>query len=376
MPNALDALPDALADVLGMVVADVHREWQKDVARLEAEKRAFIAEQRVEFDALKAELRAKAEAETARVAEALALVKDGSPGPAGADGLPGETGPRGEPGKDADQDAIAKLVREAVAALPPPVAGKDADPEEMRLAVKNEVAAAFSTITPPRDGKDGRDGIDADTDSIENFIVETVKSAIAEIELPEGKEGPQGPPGIQGKEGPKGADGVGLAGAVITRENALVVTLTDGTTRDLGVVVGKSGEPGKDGRDGVNGRDGVDGLGFDDMDLVEDERGVFMRFVRGDVTKEFRIPVPVDRGAFKAGQQYRKGDGVTWGGSFWLATEDTTDKPDGTGVTAWRCAVKRGRDGKDGKDGERGLEGKQGPAGKDLTALGPNGAKW
>lgn len=137
---------------------------------------------------------------------------------------------------------------------------------------------------------------------------------------------------------------------------------------------GAAGIDGKDGRDGVNGKDGADGLGFDDLDLVNDDRGVFLRFSRGEVVKEFRLPVPVYRGVFKADEAYHAGDGVTWGGSLWFATAEAEGKPD-TGK-GWRCAVKRGRDGKDGKDGERGPEGPKGENGRDLTQMLPDGTKY
>ena len=89
-------------------------------------------------------------------------------------------------------------------------------------------------------------------------------------------------------------------------------------------------------------------------------RGFTFRFVRGEQIKEFAftLPVVLDRGVFKVGETYQAGDGVTWGGSYWIAQGETAEKPDsGKG---WRLAVKRGRDGKDGKDGERGAEGKPG----------------
>jgi hypothetical protein len=72
-----------------------------------------------------------------------------------------------------------------------------------------------------------------------------------------------------------------------------------------------------------------------------------LRFARGDVSKEFRLtmPVVIDRGVYQSGKQYEQGDAVTWGGSMWIAKEATEAKPDsGEG---WRLAVKRGRDGKD-----------------------------
>jgi hypothetical protein len=53
-----------------------------------------------------------------------------------------------------------------------------------------------------------------------------------------------------------------------------------------------------------------------------------------------------DMGVWGEGRSYLKGDGVTWGGSFWIAQDDTADKPEAS-AKSWRLAVKRGRDGKD-----------------------------
>lgn len=90
-----------------------------------------------------------------------------------------------------------------------------------------------------------------------------------------------------------------------------------------------------------------DGLGFDDLEVVHDgARGFTFRFARGEQVKEFpfTLPVVIDKGVFKAGDEYEPGDGVTYAGSFWIAQEKTQEKPDsGQG---WRLAVKRGRDGK------------------------------
>ena len=43
----------------------------------------------------------------------------------------------------------------------------------------------------------------------------------------------------------------GIASAVINDNGELVITYTDGTSDNLGVVVGKDGEDGKDGQDGA-----------------------------------------------------------------------------------------------------------------------------
>jgi integrin beta 3 len=171
-----------------------------------------------------------------------------------------------------------------------------------------------------KDGKPGRDGIDG----------------IA------GNSGRDGAPGLNGKDGVDGKDGRdGLAG-----------------------LHGRDGAPGIDGKHGLDGIDGRDGLGFDDLVMEYDgEREVVFRMVRGEQVKEFRfkLPIPIDRGTYKDGEAYERGDVVSFGGSFWLAQCDTAAKPETS--PDWRLGVKRGRDGKDGKagaKGERGLPGKDG----------------
>src|SRR5690606_32776972 len=88
-----------------------------------------------------------------------------------------------------------------------------------------------------------------------------------------------------------------------------------------------------------------DGVGFEHMACEVREDGVYLVFEKDDLVKEARLPIPMDRGVWKEGQPYKAGDGVTWGGHFWIAQGDTSEKPD-TGK-GWRLAVKKGRDGKD-----------------------------
>jgi len=167
-----------------------------------------------------------------------------------------------------------------------------------------------------------------------------------------GLNGQDGRDGINGKDGEKGevgTDGVGLAGAVIDRSGCLILTLTDGATRELGLVVGRDGLDGRNGVDGQKGERGEAGFSLDDFDVAKvDERTVALKFVRGDIAEiyELNFPCFIDRGVFKDGSEYDMGDGVTWGGSYWLAQDKTTDRP-GEGSAAWRLAVKKGRDGKD-----------------------------
>jgi integrin beta 3 len=214
---------------------------------------------------------------------------------------------------------------------------------------------------PGTDGKDGAPGKDADPVSAEQ-IVEAVRSmpeAIAEAVAkylsdnppPAGKDGRDGADGKDGEPGADGRDGLDVKDLFRADGGRLVAVMSDGTTKDLGVFVGKDGEPGEkgaDGRDGADGKDGRDGFGFEDLDLVETETGVMLRFMRGEEVKEFRLPIVIDRGVYDSEKTYLKGDGTTWGGCFWIAQKDNPEgKPDsGNG---WRMAVKKGRDGRNGE---------------------------
>lgn len=109
--------------------------------------------------------------------------------------------------------------------------------------------------------------------------------------------------------------------------------------------------------------DGKDGLGFDDFEVLFDgERTTTFRLARGDQVKEwsFRDARMLERGVFTQGRAYQAGDGVTWGGHFWVAQRDTDEAPVEAG-DAWRLVVRRGRDGR----GLRGDPGKKGDPGKD-----------
>lgn len=221
-------------------------------------------------------------------------------------------------GKDADLGEIRQIIADEVQGLKTALDGiKAPELPDIGAMVAEEVGRAVSGLPVPQDGKS------VTVEEVAPIIASEVEKQIKQIPAP--------------KDGQDGKDGVGLAGAIIDRSGELVVTLTNGETRNLGPVVGKDGDPGKDGRDG---------FGFEDIDLLDTDEGVILRFIRGGDVKDFRLPIIVDRGVYKEGQTYRPGDGVTWGGSFWICQEETTDKPDsGKG---FRLAVKKGRDGRDG----------------------------
>lgn len=271
--------------------------------------------------------------------------RDGVDGKDGADGVDGIDGAPGQDGKDAAPIApemIAEAVTQYLLANPPAAGrdgrdgvdgssgqdGKDAEPVTAEQLA--EVVAGYLAEHPPADGKDGADGLDG-------------KDGAPGVDGIDGAPGIDGKDGSDGRNGLDGKDGVGLADAIIDRRGVLVLTMTDGRTKELDVVIGKDGTDGAPGNDGAPGRDG---FGFDDLNVVEDEQGVVLRFAQGDTLKDFPLPVVFDRGVFKEDGKYRKGNGVTWGGSYWIAQKDDPGKPD-TPDSGWRLAVKKGQNGKD-----------------------------
>lgn len=101
-------------------------------------------------------------------------------------------------------------------------------------------------------------------------------------------------------------------------------------------------------------KDGRDALPLEtfDLSLSEDGRTVTIKMQAGETTieKSIRIPSVIDRGPYKQGNTYEKGDGVTHGGSFWIAQGDKPEGAPGMGGKGWRLAVKKGRDGRDLRD--------------------------
>jgi hypothetical protein len=142
---------------------------------------------------------------------------------------------------------------------------------------------------------------------------------------------------LKAREPQPGRDGVGIASLFIARSGALVQTLTDGTVREVGIVVGRDGEP---------------GLGFDDMTIEFDgNRCLTFRFTRGEKTKEFKfaLPSPVYKEVYRPEETYFLGDMVSFGGSIWSCMVPATTTKPGQGNPHWKLACKHGRDGRDGR---------------------------
>lgn len=226
----------------------------------------------------------------------------------------------------------------------------------------------LSALEGLRNGVDGKDGasftledakpiIDKAVELICDEAEEAIQKAVDAIPRPkDGKDGADGKDGQHGRDGQDGKsftleDAEQLLDAKMARweldfERRAHVALEK--------AIDRIPTP-KDGKNGTDGKDGKDGIGFDDMDVVYDgERTVTLKFQRGETVKEyaFSLPVQIDRGVFKAASEYKRGDGVTWDGSYWIAQKDAPiGKPGEPGSNGWRLAVKKGRDGKDGRNG-------------------------
>jgi integrin beta 3 len=127
------------------------------------------------------------------------------------------------------------------------------------------------------------------------------------------------------------------------------------------------GAAGTDGRNGERGAKGEPGRNASDLKLIEDmieqrieqrvgralktatfttpDGGRTLRWTIGDTVHEIKTAVVLDAGAWREGTSYAAGDGVSVGGSFYIAMTSTSAKPPSGDV--WRLAIRAGRDGRD-----------------------------
>lgn len=242
-----------------------------------------------------------------------------------------------------DLDDIADVVVEAVRAATAPLREENdvlrkrleaIEAREIPSAIRGEKGDVGET------GPQGERGPAGEVDM--GAIKAMIDEAVASLPSPEkGERGEPGEKGERGDDGAPGMNGIGLADALIDNSGNLVLTMTDGSTKALGMVVGKDGE---------NGQNGAPGATFtlDDFDIEQiDDRTFTFKFQKENVVHsfEFEFPVPIMRGAWKEGS-YRKGDMVVWGGSLWTAMKETNAKPDSPD-SGWMIAARKGRDGKD-----------------------------
>lgn len=253
-------------------------------------------------------------------------------------------------GKDVDIEAVRKMVSETVAALPAPKDGnpgepgksltlddvrplldeaivqlrKDADEaiaEPLQLAEKarNKMLEELGALRQPEDGKS------LTVNDVAPLIRSEIEKAVAALPAPK--------------------DGLGVAGAMIDRDGALQITLTNGDIKNLGLVVGKDGE------------DGVDGVSFEafEMEYLPESHEMAVKATVGSRTKELRYPA----GGIRTGGYWREGTKAAaneaWvhDGSLWIATKATASKPESRSED-WIIAARKGRDGERGNPGKDG----------------------
>ena len=237
-------------------------------------------------------------------------------------------------GKDADMGALRQSaldeVQRLVAEIPTPRDGTSVDEDEVRRMVEDEVRGAVAKLPAPRDGKD------VDYAVVRGHVLEIVRQAVDA--LPAAKDGRDAAdleilPSIDEtkryRRGTWASHGGGLLRAARQTD-----PLEGSTVIDAGWVVV------------------VDGISALVITQGEDLRTVEVASMLTSGTKvvsSFALPMVLDRGIYRAETRYAKGDGVTWGGSFWIAQADEpTDKP---GISAqWRLAVKQGERGKSARD--------------------------
>lgn len=202
-------------------------------------------------------------------------------------------------------EQVGEAVATAVKALPPATPGKDAPPVDVEALVKRVV----ELVPKPVDGAKGADAPPVDVDAIVKRVVELV------------------PPAAAGK------DGLGLAGAMIDRDGALQITLTNGETKSLGRVVGK---------------DGADGISFDafELEYLPESHEMAVKATVGARTKELRYPAGGIRpaGYWRDGTKAKAAEAWVHDGSTWIAARDTVSKPESKGAD-WIIAARKGRDG-------------------------------
>lgn len=237
--------------------------------------------------------------------------------------------------------AMGEAIRKAVEPLQARIATLE---EELRKKSTNTVAVL------PEKGDPGRDGKDCDMDAVKAMIEEAVK-AVPVIHGKDGQNGRDGKDGEKGERGEKGADGIGAAGAMIDRDGALVLTMTNGEAKNLGVVVGK------DGKDGVNGKDGADGLSLESFDLeyLDESHEIRIKASAAGRVKEIRYPAGGIRpaGYWSEGTKVQAGEAWVHGGSTYFAKHATSSEPNAKSED-WIIAARRGRDGERGQKGADG----------------------
>jgi hypothetical protein len=199
----------------------------------------------------------------------------------------------GNDGTSVTADDVLPVLEDLVKALPPAKDGKDGDSvtaDDVLPVLRKELGELVAAIPPP---KDGNDGTSVTVDDIRPIFDQSMATWALEFER---------------------------------RAMDLHQRLIDRFEKP------------KDGKDALE-------LADFKLELGADERTLTLVLERDDRREErsLRLTHVLDRGVWKDKHPYLKGDGVTYGGSFWIAQQDAPAGKPGTSKH-WRLAVRHGRD--------------------------------
>lgn len=294
----LNALADIMGDAVRQQITAIREEFQQKFDALE-KREAPVAATTVDTAAI--------------VAEVLRQI------------------PTPKDGKNADPVDVDAIVLRAAELVPRPENGRDGkDADEAAILLK--LQAELNSWPRPQDGAPGPKGDRGDAGEA--------------IRGPVGERGEQGPPGEQGKDVDP-AEVEAIAEKLVHQRAAQWELDMERRAQEVFQrAIDKMPAP----KDGTNGKDGRDGFSAEDVNVTHDGNGnVTFAFKRDELERSFVIRLPrfKDQGVYAAERQYIEGDGVTFGGNFWIAQRDNPETKPAEG-SDWRLAVRKGRDGRDG----------------------------
>ena len=258
--------------------------------------------------------------------------------------------PAPKDGKDAVLPDVKQMVAEAVAALPVPKNGDpgksftiddarpliDAAVIQIRKDADEVLAEPLALAEKARDMlleklgelRQPANGASVTVEDVAPLVRSEVERAVAALPAPK--------------------DGLGVAGAMIDRDGALQITLTNGEVKSLGLVVGKDGEDGKDGLS-------LDGF---ELEYLPESHEIAIKATAAGRVKELRYSAGGIRpaGYWREGTKAVAGEAWVHDGSLWIATKGNASKP-ATGDD-WIIAARKGRD---GERGAKGIDGSPPP---------------
>lgn len=158
-------------------------------------------------------------------------------------GIKGDKGDKGDPGEDGDTPYIGDNGNWWIGGVDTGIKAEGSD------GADGSDGSDGKDGQDGEDGEDGKDGLTPYIGSNGNWWIGTTDTGIKAAGV-NGADGKDGKDGINGKDGANGkngangkdgADGVGIADIKLGENGELIVTLTDGTEKNLGKVKGEDG---------------------------------------------------------------------------------------------------------------------------------------